>query len=303
MNNKLVVFFTDGVLTDSNVLIVSCGFTAAPGAATSRIMLLFDDGWAAHDVPEDNIVSLTYSKKTGKVYALGQNGIVKTVGDNSLPFTFENTRGKWQESWIEGVDTKGNMTKIKEIAGSIYACGWGNQIYKLINDKWVSIYNGNDNNERMAFLDIDGIDSNNIYAVGIGGLVLHYDGINWTKIELNTNCNFHFIISTFEQKIIIGGAFGSLFYGLNDNWKFIGNKVFNNIWAASEFQSNIYLATSKGLKKYNDLGICDVELNLKKEPTIHHFATSNRELWSIGEFDLALFKGVDWSIINCPENE
>ena len=63
LNQRL--YLSDGFVADDDVLVLSAGFLQAPDAASSRILLMFDDGWASHDVEDDFILSLTYSPELG----------------------------------------------------------------------------------------------------------------------------------------------------------------------------------------------------------------------------------------------
>jgi len=294
-NSKSILYLSDGCFTSNDTLILSTGFLKSPDSATSRLLILFKDGWASHDVADDFILSITYSSFLNKIFALGRNGLIKYVGEKGVPFSFSNVKGKWKEFWLPKSYDKGNMSKIRAINDRVYACGWGNQIYQLINGCWVDFFNYKCNDERFSFLDISGFSNNDIYAIGLNGVVFHYNGRNWNKIEIGTNCNLHCILCNRNGDVYIGGAKGTLFKGNLNKWDFIGQEDFReNIWSIEYYRKNIYCTyANDGILKISNFSI-------QTKPNTHKLLKNKNQLWSIGTYDLIKFNGKKWDDVDWP---
>lgn len=64
----------------------------------------------------------------------------------------------------------GYVEVIRNIAGQLYVCGYGRQVYKRVGDDWISIATDILTRETAkGFMDIAGISEDQVYAVGWGG--------------------------------------------------------------------------------------------------------------------------------------
>lgn len=113
-----------------------------------------------------------------------------------------NGAGKqWQEKVGEaGVKSRdvtpvyGYLNALKEIAGELYACGGGGQIYRRRENKWSDIAGHlrqgspelqsalplNQVELPEDFSDIDGYSDDDVYVAGMNG-IYHFDGEKWGK--------------------------------------------------------------------------------------------------------------------------
>ena len=302
-----VVFFADGVVVSESTMAFAAGFVDAPDAATSRVLWLFEDGWAADDVEQDFIVSLTYSAQRNQVFALGRNGWVRSSGGNGKNFDFDSICGEYTEVQIAGASDRGVMSRVRAIGGGVYACGWGSQVYKLAGTEWRPFEHGLDPSVRYGFLDINGPAEDDIHAIGMDGVIAHFDGTRWSVVDSITNLNLLSTACLANGEIVIVGADGTILQGHKDSWSNLSHPaVTGNLWDVEAYEGRLFLvATSSptGLFEQSHNGWVPVQHGSPTKPTTHRLCSGSGQLWSIGEYDLLKYDGVAWTVISCPENE
>jgi hypothetical protein len=295
------VFFSDGIAVEDDIIVVAAGFTEAPEARTSRIYLKFFDEWLAHEVEHDFITSVAY--QNGVVFALGKNGLVKTVGNKGMRLTSKSVRGKFRDFLIEPAEERGQLQRVKGIADDFYACGWGGQIYKLSADSWSSFEQGLDPKREDDFLDIDGSSASDLYVVGMNGTVAHFDGLSWQYVDLPTNSHIFSVKCLAADDVVLVGSNGCLFRGNNQRWLDLTDpENGTNLWAVSVLNGELYIS-------YGDNGLCTFKLEkfadiriANKNPLTHRLDATRTALWSFGSNQLFKFDGKIWIESVCPDN-
>ena len=215
------VFFSDGAAISAESIAVCGGFTEAPEAAVSRIYLKLDATWLAHDVDKDFIVSVAY--RDGVLFAVGRNGLVKTVGVRGSSFIPKNVKGRFRSYQVRECDDHGHLARVRAIGDDFFACGWGGQVYRLANDSYQKVDQGIDSLRDDTFLDIGGSTSNDIYAVGMDGLIAHFDGRRWSYLDSPTNNHLFSMRCLSSAEIVVVGANGTLLHGNKKGWQSLGD--------------------------------------------------------------------------------
>lgn len=300
---KDTVYFSDGVAIGEHVAVFSAGFLAAPEAATSRIYLLFGDFWAAHDVPHDFILSLTYSRALGKLLALGRNGLVKYVGGPGIDFTFDNIRGQFQEHQIEAVEDRGDMERIRAVGNRVYACGWAGQLYEFDGRQWTD-RTLEINDPGADFLDICGTCSDDLYVVGMNGVMYHFNGTSWIRVDLPTNCHLFSAHCRAPDNVVLCGSKGLLMQGRGLGWSFIAPEDRRtNFWSVVDYNDDLFIThANTGLLRFDGSQYLEVVMFEKRKPTTYRLSASPNRLLSIGAYDLNSFDGSAWARLSCPDN-
>jgi hypothetical protein len=301
---RATVYFADGVVVNRETIIIPSGFLEFPDAAMSRIMMKFSDGWASHDVLNDFIVSVTYHPPANTCYALGRNGVIESFGRRGQPFDFEHI--EFVKSKLSGVPRLGNMTRISSIANRVYAIGWGGQIYVLERDRWVPHTAGLSGKiGSLNFEAIAGTAEDDIYIVGMRGIVAHFDGLKWAVLDSPTNSHLSSVYCEASGQVYVGGNNGELYIGSRNRWRFIGSDSFReNLWSLQEFKGSLYAAFGNtGILRYDGSGLEQLNMGLGRNPTTHRLHANDGVLWSFGAYDLSSFDGSRWTLISCPENE
>jgi len=75
------------------------------------------------------------------------------------------------------------------------------------------------------FTDVWGRSWNNVYAVGSGGVVVHYDGIQWTRVEGPFEATDHFkaIWGSSSADVWVVGAYGCAYHFDGQGWTSMPN--------------------------------------------------------------------------------
>jgi hypothetical protein len=300
------VYFSSGTVINKQTVIISAGFLAAPDAATSRIYLKFGTFWAAHEVPRDFIVSLTFSKVHSRLFALGKNGLVKFVGEPNQPFTIETVRGRFQETQLQPATQRGSMSCIRAVRDGVFICGWGGQIYALQGGQWNEFAEGIPQQAGNDFLDLDGGSTSDMYVVGMSGTIYHHDdNKSWRRLDFPSNAHLYSVRYVSPEEVYVAGANGALFKGCKDKWDFVGNEdVKGNFWGLEKFGEELYAThANTEILRLDANGLSNVDFGLSGKPTTNKLHANDGVLWSFGSYDLLEYDGVNWKPITCPDNE
>lgn len=292
------VFLIDTVAIAPDRLVTSAGYAEAPDAASSRIYLNFGDWWGAHEVSDDFIVSVAF--QDGVLFAVGKNGLVKHVGEAGLPFTREAIKGRFRSYVIDACEEKGHLTKVRATPSGFIACGWGGQVYRLDAGAWTSLTGDDASLARFDLLDVDGTPDGGLYAVGLGGVVLHFDGHTWQREDMPTNRHFYAVRALPDGRLLVAGALGALYVGRHDAWREIPTGLDGNFWAIETFEGVAWLS-------YADRQLFRLVSGVLSEVALPQPALTNRlsatasHLLSCGSNALLRFDGSAWERVDCPD--
>ena len=286
------VFLIDGVVTSDKNVVTCAGYAAAPEAASSRIYVNFGDWWGAHDVPEDFIVSVAY--RDGELFALGKNGLVKTVGQHGQNFARETVAGKFRSFVIDPCEGLGHLTKVRATRFGFVACGWGGQLYRLSVDGWSSLTTDDQAFADYDLLDIDATSSGHLYAVGLGGAVLYFDGQSWHVEDMSTNRHFYAVRCFPNGTVLLAGAKGAIYWGCHDQWQEFDSEVDGNFWSIEVFGGAAYLAYADRQLYRLAQGKLD-EISYGFTAHTYRLSAGPSILLSIGSDALLRYDGMSWT--------
>ncbi|SJM89136.1 hypothetical protein CRENPOLYSF2_1030015 [Crenothrix polyspora] len=145
--------------------------------------------------------------------------------------------------------------------------------------------------DQKTYIDcVRGKSLNNIYAVGRGGLILHFDGAFWNRCDSPTNVNLNSVCSNNGNEFYVVGAEGIVLIGNQNQWKVLnfGDIDFVDV---VEYRGKIYIA---GLEK--GLFCLDGEnlILVKKEIHAVRLVSQNNYLCVSGDLSFYRFDGSDW---------
>lgn len=167
----------------------------------------FGTGWASPIMAHTNRDEFIVADRIGQVY---YNGLGK---NKKLEKRLNN--GK-----------RGGIFGIKNISGTVYGVTTSRIVYKREGpDKWFR----NDKLKNVSgvkladddgFDDIDGFSETDIYAVGGNRDVWHFDGENWSPIDISRR-PFHCtsVVCAEDGYVYIGGRNGAIARGRGDEWE------------------------------------------------------------------------------------
>lgn len=329
--NSASVYFLDAVCIDPDWLYLATQLDSLDPSETAHTRMSVLDltqssGWGYHDYA-DNIISVhAYRGGTGNLpdgsryVALGQHGTVH-FNERNTPTFKETIPGA---GMLDG-NFGGLMNHIRSIDGELWACGQHGQVYRrLKRDDWrradegirVLVDPAKYSNDMEAMLEkmmnapmlscIDGSSSKDVYVVGMQGYMAHFDGHQWTTIQLPVDEHLEWVRCYGPDEVWACGYNGTLLRGnaragfktmsgLDDHQTFVCLTKFGNV---------VYLAAEEGLYVWNGKSIVEVRTEL--EPAIQDAWRVDHVdgvLWSVGVTDIVRFDGKKWERVEHPDNE
>ncbi|WP_163990296.1 hypothetical protein [Pyxidicoccus caerfyrddinensis] len=294
------LFFSDGVAIDGEQFFFGAGMHEHRDADSSVIGCLLDGEWGYHSVEEDFITSITYVRERAEVVALGKNGLVKHATPRKAQLAVDNMAGRFQVKQLQGAEEAGPMERIRAIGSAVFACGWAGQIYRRSRGVWEQF----DLGKNLNFLAIDGFSDHDVYAVGLKGIIWHFDGRTWRAIASPTHQNLYDVRCFASGDLVACGAEGSVFRGSGPHLQSIGDSSFKgNCWAVEQFKDKLYLTLSDNrLAVLRQGSLRDVKIHSKEPRTTYRLSATQDVLYSFGPSDIAMFDGRKWHDVICPEN-
>lgn len=255
------------------------------------------------DLPEIVASLISVDESDGVVcYAMLRNGVLHRWAEEQHSVEIiDNTRGLF-------------FSEIRRIGKRFYACGAGHQVFRREAKGWTPIDEGifvgvpnrlqtNINVVYRILTSIDGNSEQDIYAVGVGGVIFHYDGANWTGLESPTNIGLN-KVRCFNGKTYICGHHGTFLRGDIEGWEVLAGRkgdyhlgdmkyCFDNIYVASEFELSIF----------DEESLVPVEIPIKgKKLGFGSLSYRDGQLWSVGGETILRFDGKNWTLFECPWN-
>lgn len=296
------VLFRDGAAVEEVVHIFLAGSLQAGDYNLTRLFFYkFDGRWSHRDV-ETIVISVCVTHKPNRTYfALGRDGRIFGVVSG----------GNWFEETIvdagAGKDKFGYLTQMRLIESDLYACGHRGQVYRRTSIGWVHIDNGLLQREPCDFTvshnGIDGTSPNDIYVVGDGGKIFHYDGQLWEDVSPNTNLNLTNIQCVDSDEVYVCGKNGLLLRGNSSAWDILCDAEKGaDAWDLEFYGDKLYLVVGEKLMVYDGNDLSEVDTKLEPPVDAYHLDSRKGILWSFGEEDLAFFDGNTWTRIIHPDN-
>ena len=276
--------------------------------------------WAHHDLPDWDVVSLcAHANAFGvkRVYcALSRNGEIE----------YRWPAGEHVERIEEAGVARtalpifGYVSAIREIAGQLYVCGSGGQVYLRVGADWLHIAPAlktaahapspglalnSINAEPHNFAAIDGFAADDIYVVGENGEIQHFDGVEWTRSATPTDEILTAVHCAEDGAVWACGFNGTLLRGNHDSGFTELSAVDDNMIFSSvvTFAGAAYLASSEGLLRFDGNAIKAVaEAGEVSVPDVMSLDVRDGVLWCFGYTSFARFDGTRWTRINHPDN-
>jgi hypothetical protein len=190
------------------------------------------------------------------------------------------------------------IRSVSSVSGTAYAVGIRGMVYRLDRaDMWTRIDDGlPDTFDAQA---IHGFDASDLYAVGFGGQVWHYDGSRWERRELATNLNLTAVKCAGDGTVYIGGHGATLFQGRQDQWTVLKyeDEIAEDIWDLEWFQGALYISTLESVFCLKQSTLQAVDFGKDKPKSCYQLSATKDVLWSNGEFDVMAFDGKAWTRI------
>jgi hypothetical protein len=218
--------------------------------------------WSFHDFAWSGVSLDTCLNPKLQCYVLGRDGEILVASDAGF------NEERIEDQSLSPLN-RGPLQKLRIIDNTVLAVGMGRQAYKRIDfNVWVRFENGlpepPPNPTIVGFNSIDGNTSNNLYAVGWGGEIWHYNGHQWMSIESPTNVILHDVKVIGDDAIYICGNTGVILKGYLHNWEIIEYKGPISNWRTMAwFHGILFIADGHDLYSLNGNLMSPVKVSTK----------------------------------------
>jgi hypothetical protein len=182
----------------------------------------------------------------------------------------------------------------------------GRQVYRREGkDKWIHLDTGvlqePSLTEVKGFNSIDGVDENDIYAVGFGGDMWHCMQGIWQELDSPTNLILNKVLVVNDKQVYICGQKGVLLAGHGDRWTTVEQDLEDeDFWDMTWYREALYLSSNKAVYRLdpNDNTLTVVDFNLGDKMTYGFVHANDGVLASFGTKHVCITKdGVNWEDI------
>lgn len=284
--------FNDGYLLNKDRLYLAAQPRDVGAAVYSRAVVVVSADWQLTSI-EDVLLTVTCLDNPPRGFFVGHSGKILVTG-----------YGKCVEERIPYSEVLGTFLRARTIAGEIYVCGMSGQVYYRKNEVWQPLHHNIVGTLHLDFEDIGGTDVDNIYAVSSFGQMLHFNGTDWTDIDIPTNRPLSGVTVNSEGDIYACGDNGILMRGNQHGFGVLTDSSFDmDFWAVEEFLGQIYLAHDQGLVVFDmQNGFREVDFGVEETVECHRLTSHDNLLYSIGPDVIMQFDGSKWVQIVCPSN-
>jgi len=292
------VYFVDGCVIEKDYVYVTSRLDDVDPNRHEHSRLFFDyrGKWFSHDL-EWNVRSVCVRRATGprQCCALSIQGEVE----------YQTTAGATCEQ-ISGAgirDGAGAMTEIREIGQTLFACGFGGQVYRKTRNRWRSISAGLMKMRRVPDItSIDGRSATDLYAVGFFGRIFHFDGRRWREIESPTKANLE-RVRVHGRRVYACGKAGTLLAGDRNGFTMYQAPNADDLWGLCVHRGAVYASGLEELYRFGKKAFTRIDTGLERALTFYRLDARDGVLWSFGPKDLLTFDGVSWARVPHPDND
>ena len=295
-------YFTDGFSPRRGLLGILAFPLAFKGQDAEYTMFYttFDGRWP-HRKLDFECRSVTYldGNPKGSWFLLGKEGEIAEVGGAGRQERISDAgigRGKF-----------GYLSGLASVDGTLFACGDSRQVYQRGPDgKWQHIDGGVLFREAQldaGFKALDGTASDNLYAVGSGGEIWHYNGNRWKQCESPTHMNLHEVRCLRKDLVYACGQAGIVLRGCLDQWEVleVQGEAWE-FWGVDALQDIVFVAGDGGIAVVRGNRIEAIDPGIGRKISGHRLRAGDGLLWSIGHDDILMFDGARWTEIVRPDN-
>lgn len=321
------VTFKSACVISDNLVYLSASLDNLDDDSEYSRCILFDyneglkNGWYYHDLDFD-VISVCYNNEENKkIYSISNEGHLEEFDGVDGKLSFIDGSGL-NEDWSLG---KGYLFTIKSINNDIFATGYDSQIFRYNSNKWISFNNGlitglhstidfsniesTKEEEDISVIDICGRHSGEFFCVGrIGesGLIAHYDGNQWNSLGRKTPATLYSLLLLKTGEILTSGAQGNLLLIKEDNsiQRLTDLKFSSDFYSLAEFDGDVYIGSSEGIYIYSNHKLNKINISSQiDENLVFKLEASKSYLWAFTNKFILRFDGVEWVIINHPDNQ
>ncbi len=205
---------------------------------------------------------------------------------------------------------KSGIKNLKNINGKIFGVNVGRSVYQRMGvDKWKlheqlkNIPGSLSSASTNGFYAIDGFSESDIYAVGGERDVWHFDGKEWSPLDIGRRpflCTC--VVCAEDGYVYIGGEYGAIARGRDDEWKtYFPEEHEEDFFSIVSYRGRIFAGTEQDTFIIGeDLTpqLYDFEGQIRPIAGKHMYAAYDRLLIANDYNQVAFFDGEKWLDIN-----
>lgn len=290
------VYFTNGFVRSADCVYLSAKLNAYSEENFSRVYTFENGEWEVIEV-DASVKAVCYHAPARQAFCMGKEGLVVA----------SDPAGEHEEV-IADVTRFGFLNQIKSIAGELYICGYGGQVYRRGPGGWQhqdqGVLESTIDASSVDLQDIDGLSADDLYVVGTGGNMHHYDGSRWSRIDSPTNRHLLRVLAVAPDEVYVSGSGGTLLVGSRGKWQDISHPNPDlDFWGMAHYRGDLYLAFATGLVRRRGGQFEYVKPVAGRTLSHHRLHANDGVLWSFGLDDLFWFDGTTWHEEVCPDND
>ncbi|MDL5367881.1 hypothetical protein QSH18_19930 [Xanthomonas sp. NCPPB 2654] len=240
-------FIQEGVSPVAGIIIAACTLGDDRDNPKNRIGVRRQDVWLEFGLSAEAILSID-AATDGSAYILGENGSVVRF-DWKSP-TREELKASRKAYANPAVGNIGPLRRLRIIGGDVICAGSVGQVYRLLGDRFETLPKLSVGYQDATIEDIAGSSRSDVVAVTSEGYAAHFDGKNWTVLDLPTKAGLTSICRLDNGHYAIVGKNGTVLIGVADQWSIVQPiDTRRSYWGVATYDDEIYAAHLPGVDK------------------------------------------------------
>jgi hypothetical protein len=204
----------------------------------------------------------------------------------------------------QGGPLRGAASKLVTIDETLYLVGGGRSLATRQGVKqwnWLTnhfSYVWRDDRETAGFRDLHGLSNADLYAVGRGGDVWHYDGISWRKCAFPSNLSLSTVCCAPDGTVYVSGYEGETYRGSGNTWKQIAKPELSipfrdMVW----YEGRVWCTNDYGVWCIEDDKLAEAKLSSDIKVCAGNLSVRDGVLLLAGYFGAAVLESGEWKVI------
>ncbi|MBO1542024.1 hypothetical protein [Pseudomonas sp. OA65] len=288
-------FIQEGVSPVAGIIIATCTVGGDYDNPKNRIGVRKQDVWLEFGLSAEAILSVD-AAIDGSAYVLGENGSVVRF-DWKSPTTKEELKASRKAYANAAVGDIGPLRRIRILGDDVICAGSVGQVYRLFGDTFETLPKLSVGHQEVTIEDIAGSSRNDFVAVTSDGYAAHFDGTNWSVLDLPTNASLTSLCRLDNGHYAIVGKNGTVLIGVADQWSIIQPiDTSRSYWGVAAYHDEIYAAHLAGVDKVAGQALVALDIE-EADLQFTVLRSSNEGVWSFADRTIGLIRDDQWQTI------
>lgn len=267
----------------------------------AAVFLYDDEDWSQHNFKKS---------VCGSWYIKDPDALLVTVAVDGTVYYFTHDEDELEaeiDSSDEGPSDLATLRCGAVIEGRIVVAGMLRQVYmREPGGRWIRMDDGMladaaTIEDAVGILAIEGRSLADIFAVGYGGEIWHFDGSAWQDQTSPTNVVLSDLAYAEDGRVYVVGQLGTLLVGSAGEWRVIEHDATEeDFWGVAAFRGQVFIASDTALWRLEGEELVKVTID-ENEASFAKFAGNDEILWSVGEKHIFQTEdGETWEEVDGP---